>query len=286
MSAPAAPSDEAAVATLLREQDPDRALTTLFAPPAARAGLQALYAFSGEIARVRSLVSDPLPGEMRFQWWRDLLAGSARGAAEAHPVAAQLLLTLERFNLPRQPLLDLIEARTFDLYDDPMPTVTDLEGYCGETASALIRLGSLVLANGRDPGGAEAAGHAGVAYAVTGLLRSYPWHAQRGQLYLPAELMATHGLTRDAALSGVPGPALAAVLAALRTLARHHLAETRARIGSVAPELAPAFLPVALVEPLLARMERADYDPFRTIIGLPPWRRLWVVWRAARRSGL
>jgi phytoene synthase len=286
MSAPAALSDEAAVASLLREQDPDRALTTLFAPPEARAGLQALYAFSGEIARVRSLVSDPLPGEMRFQWWRDLLAGSARGAVEGHPVAAQLLLTLERFSLPRQPLLDLIEARTFDLYDDPMPTVTDLEGYCGETASALIRLGSLVLANGRDPGGAEAAGHAGVAYAVTGLLRAYPWHAQRGQLYLPAELMATHGLTRDAALSGVPGPALLAVLTALRALARHHLAETRARIGSVAPVLAPAFLPVALVEPLLARMERPDYDPFRTIIGLPPWRRLWVLWRAARRSGL
>ena len=110
MSAPAALSDEAAVASLLREQDPDRALTTLFAPPEARAGLQALYAFSGEIARVRSLVSDPLPGEMRFQWWRDLLAGSARGAVEGHPVAAQLLLTLERFSLPRQPLLDLIEA--------------------------------------------------------------------------------------------------------------------------------------------------------------------------------
>ena len=286
MPAPAALSDEAAVATLLREQDPDRALTTLFAPPEARDGLQALYAFSGEIARVRELVSDPLPGEMRFQWWRDLLAGSARGAAEAHPVAAQLLLTLERFRLPRQPLLDLIEARTFDLYDDPMPTVTDLVGSCGETASALIRLGALVLADGRDPGGAEAAGHAGVAYAVTGLLRAYPWHAQRSQLYLPADLMARHGLTRDAALSGIPGPALLAVLADLRALARHHLAETRARIGGVVPAIAPAFLPVALVEPLLARMERPDYDPFRTIIGLPPWRRLWTVWRAARRSGL
>ena len=32
--------------------------------------------------------------------------------------------------------VDLIDARIFDLYDDPMPSLNDLEGYCGETSSA------------------------------------------------------------------------------------------------------------------------------------------------------
>jgi phytoene synthase len=62
-----------------------------------------------------------------------------------------------------------------------MPTTGDLEGYLGETSSALIRLASLVLAGGQDPGGADAAGHAGLAYGITGLLRTLPWHSRRGR---------------------------------------------------------------------------------------------------------
>ena len=61
----------------------------------------------------------------------------------------------------------------FDLYDDTMPTLNDLEGYCGETSSSLIRLGAMILADGSDPGAADAAGHAGVAYALTGLLAPF-----------------------------------------------------------------------------------------------------------------
>src|SRR5579871_5951216 len=52
---------------LVREGDRDRWLASLFAPAAARRHLYALYAFSFEIARVREIVSDPLPGEVRYQ---------------------------------------------------------------------------------------------------------------------------------------------------------------------------------------------------------------------------
>jgi phytoene synthase len=44
----------------------------------------------------------------------------------------------------------------------------------------------------------------------------------------------------------------------------------------------PALLPVALVRAYLARMERADYDPFRTPVDVPQWRKQWLLWRAAR----
>ena len=45
----------------------------------------------------------------------------------------------------KKPFDDYLEARIFDLYDDPMPGRAELEGYCGETASALIQLAALVL---------------------------------------------------------------------------------------------------------------------------------------------
>lgn len=269
---------------LVREGDPDRYFATLFAPADRRPGLFALYAFNLEVARVRESVSNPLPGEIRLQWWRDHLLGETRGDAAGHPVAAALGQTIDRYRLPRPALAALVEARLFDLYDDLFPAVRDLEGYCGETASALIRLATIVLADGADPGGADAAGHAGVAYAVTGLLRSFPWHARRGQVYLPQDILDRSGATREDVVGGRGGPALRAALADMRALAREHLGAVESLRGTVAAAAAPAFLPLVLVPGYLAAMEQRDYDPFRSVVDVPRWRKLWTLWRAARQG--
>lgn len=275
-------SDADHVATLVREHDRDRYYATLFAPADKRPPLFALYAFSSEIARVREAVSSPMPGEIRLQWWRDVLAGEARGDAGANPVAAALLEAVERYRLPRAALLDLIDARTFDLYEDPMPSTNDLEGYLGETSSSLMRLAATVLADGADAGPADAAGHGGVAYGIVGLLRALPWHARRGQLYIPADTLARHGVTRDDVVLGRGGPGVLAALADLRALARSHLASFRAARSALGPAVRAAFLPVGLVEGDLRRMERPDYDPFRTVVDRPAWRTIAALWRASR----
>jgi phytoene synthase len=224
-----------------------------------------------------------MAGEIRLQWWRDALQGEARGDVRANPVAAALEEAIRVNRLGRQPFVDLIDARVFDLYEDPMPRVNDLEGYCGETASALFRLASLVIANGTEPGGAGAAGHAGVAYGITGLLRALPWHARSGQVYLPADILGRYGVTREDIVTGRGGPGLRRACADLRALARQHLKAFEAARPTIAPSAGAAFLPVALVEPYLAAMDRASYDPLNTPIELPRWRRLWRLWRAARR---
>ncbi|WP_141049140.1 phytoene/squalene synthase family protein, partial [Brucella melitensis] len=182
---------------LLREADRDRYLSVLYAPQEKRGALAALYAFNAEIARIRDLVHEPLSGEVRLQWWRDLINGEARGSAEAHPVAAALIETIEKYELPRIAFDNYCEARVFDLYDDPMPSRNDLEGYCGETASALIQLAGFILDRDAAQAHAETAGHAGVAQAVAGLLRLLPIHRRRGQVYVPADMLKAIGVTRD-----------------------------------------------------------------------------------------
>ena len=269
---------------LVRDGDPDRYYASLFAPADKRPHVFALHAFSLEVARIRDAVSEPMLGDIRLQWWRDALQGEARGDVRANPVAAALDETIVRFRLPRPALVGLVDARVFDVYDDPMPTMPDFEGYCGETSSILIRLASIILADGADPGGADAAGHAGVAYAIAGLLRAFPWHARRGQIYVPADLLDRHGVTREDVVSGRGGPGLVSALAELREAARDHLERARRLRATVSPTIAPAFLPVALVSAYLKEMERGDYDPFRTVIDLPRWRKLWLLWAAARRG--
>lgn len=61
----------------LRDTDRDRYLACLLAPADKQRSLAALYAFNAEIARIRDLVHEPIPGEIRMQWWRDLIGNDA-----------------------------------------------------------------------------------------------------------------------------------------------------------------------------------------------------------------
>ncbi len=270
---------------LVYDADRDRYLASLFADSRHRPFLLALYAFNAEIARVRDMVSEPLPGEVRLQWWRDFLNGVEHGSASANPVAAALAETVSTYNLPKEALVAMVEARTFDLYDDQMPSLNDLEGYAGETSSALIQLACLVLNGGDDPDTGEIAGHAGVAYALAGLMRSLPWHAARGQMYLPRDLLERHGVDPQTVHRGGTTPQLLAALTEMRGHVRHHLDRVRARVGDIPPSIAPAFLPLALVEPMLKRMEKSGTDPLKAPVEMSQLRRQWILWRAARKSG-
>jgi len=275
---PALSQAYSAATRLVRQLDPDRALACLFAPREKQPHLFALYAFSAEIARIREVVSEPLPGEIRQQWWRDALTHPGEAG---HDVAIALRHTMARFNLPPEPFLAVIEARSFDLYDDPMPTWVDLEGYCGETASALIRLASLILAGGDEPGSAALCGHAGVAYALTGLLRAFPLHARQGRCFIPQELLTTCGVSLESLYRGEESAGLHAALAEMRARARHHLAIMRAERGAIDKRIAPAFYPVCLCPAYLDAMEKRGFSPFETLITLSPLRKFWLIGKAA-----
>lgn len=271
-------------AAVLRERDRDRYYAALLAPAAASPHLAALYAFSAEVARVRDAVSAPIPGEIRIQWWRDAVEGLGRGEVNAHPIAAAILDTIARFKLPPQAFVDLLDARVFDLYDDPMPSLADLEGYLGETSSALVRLGTLILAGGRDLGGAEAAGHAGLAQGIVGLLRALPRHSRQGRLYLPKDLLDRHGVTRDDVILGRGGPGVVAALGDLRDLAKRHLDRVSTLRPTLSPAIAPAFLPLALVPGDLKALARAASHPSRGPPAPADWRRIATLWWAARKA--
>jgi phytoene synthase len=110
-----------------------------------------------------------------------------------------------------------------------------------------------------------------------------PRHSARGQLYLPADVLRRHGAQSEDVLAARATTEVRAALAELRLHARGHLAAARDLIATMPQAIAPALLPVALVRPLLARMERRRYRPFKSG-DLPQWRRQWILWRAARKG--
>ena len=266
----------------LKQGDPDRYWACLFSPAHHRGALAALYAFNLEIARTREIVSEPMIGEIRLQWWREALDGERSDEAIAHPIAGSLIAAIARYRLPVQPLLDLIDARVFDLYDDPMGTIPALEAYCGETSSALFRLASIILADGGNMGSADLAGHAGVAFGIAGLLSAFPWYSARGQLYLPREVLERHRVTSEDISAQNETVELMQALVEMRRKAREHLSQARALLAGEPLATRLAYLPLVTVEPRLSAMEKSGYRPFASLIEPNRIAMLFRFWRAAQ----
>jgi phytoene synthase len=263
-------------AQLVRQADRDRFVASLFAPAEKRDALYALYAFNAEIARVREAARAALPGEIRLQWWSDVIAGERGGEARANPVAAALLTVMERYQLPPPRLIGMVEARRFDLYDEPMRDLAQLETYAKQTSSALFALAAQILAAVE----ADAiCAPAGVAYAITDLLRALPLRIARRQFYLPTTLLAEYGVDLHDLSAGQPPPGLGVALGELRAFARRNLISVRELMAQFPPPAIPALLPLAIVGPLLDRLEKSP--PFQPA-EIPLWRRQWLIWRAAR----
>jgi phytoene synthase len=281
MSTTDAPKDGAAFcADLVRTHDFVRYASTLFMPGPERRALLSIYAFNVEISRVHEQVSQPLPGEMRLQWWTDMLAGTEHGAVEGNPVAAELLQTIRKHPLPVETLSRLIEEHQFDLYNDPMPSMAALEGYLNDTASALFSLAARVVARPSEEI-EHLARHAGLAQGMAGVIAALGRDASRQQLFLPLQLLQQHGSSKEEVFAGKPTPSIRAAIDQLAGEAQEHLNTAFTLLADVPSEVRPIFLPLANVRRELNLTARAAIDPF-----LPKaasrLRILWTLWRGSR----
>lgn len=266
----------------VRAADHDRYVCTLYAPEGKRDALFSLYAFNAEISGIRDRIREALPGEVRLQWWRDVIATEDNGDGVGHPVADALKATISAHHLPKPAFENMLEARIFDLYDDPMPSRTDLEGYCGETAAALIQLAAMVLDPVAAPRFTELAGRAGCAQAMTGLLLLLPLHRKRGQCFVPADILAAAGSSPEEFVAGNGGPGAQRAVAATIALAQEHLAAFESGASALPVSLRSAFLPLALSRAYLAKME--SQSPLNGVARLSAWRRHWLLLRRATRG--
>jgi phytoene synthase len=273
-----------AAAQLVRRHDRDRFLTALFAPPAQREALYALYAFNYEIARVREIVSEPMLGRMRLQWWRESIAAIFEGAPiRHHEVVAPLAQAIVQRGLSRAHFDMIIEAREADLDDAPPATLEALDAYAEASSGGLVLLAVEALGV-RDEAASAAARDVGTAYALTGLLRAVPFHAAARRLYLPADLIAAQGIDVDRTLfTRKPTAPLAAIVEAVADRARARLASARARRRAVPREALPALLPAVLAERALDQLIRARFDPFAPELARPDGTKALALTLAALR---
>lgn len=91
--------------------DEDRWLSSRYAPRRERRALVALYALNVELARVRTVVSEPTLGAIRFQWWREALEEIEAGSpVRKHDVVQALAACVQQGAYSVKALMRLVDG--------------------------------------------------------------------------------------------------------------------------------------------------------------------------------
>jgi phytoene synthase len=261
----------ASLAELVRRHDRDRYQTVLFAPAARRDALFALYAFNYEVARVREIVREPMLGQIRLQWWREVIDAAYAGIKpRRHEVAEPLTSVIRDYDLSRVHFDRLIDAREQDLAEGPPADIAALEAYAEGTSASLLYL-VLEILRAADPLSMSAARSVGIGYALTGLLRAMPFHIRSGRNYIPPDLASQAGLNPADYAAMRPSDGLRTAAADLAIIAARHFGN----IPRTPRATLPALLPAIIAKRYLHRLRRAGNNPLAPELQVPDPLQVW-----------
>jgi NADH dehydrogenase [ubiquinone] 1 alpha subcomplex assembly factor 6 len=273
-----------APAAIVRRHDRDRYQTALFAPSDRHEALFALYAFNYEVARVRETVTTPMLGQIRLQWWREVIEAAYEGkAARRHEIVQPLVAAIAAFGLSRAHFDRIIDMRERDLDDTAPADLAALVDYAEGTSSALLFLTLQALGAAEEATNA-AAREVGIAYALAGLLRAMPFHAAAGRRYIPEDIAARVGLDPAIYAGRRDTPALRGAAAELAEAAAVHLLTGRRAVGRTPRRARAALLPAVIADRFLLRLRRAGFNPFAPELAAPDPLQSWRLAAAALRN--
>ena len=166
------PSDE--IINRLQVVDPDRLRAAQLADKQQRMALLTLYGFHAELAKVPEIVSEPMIGNIRYQWWRDVLGEIYNDKpVRAHELNAAFAPLCQQYGLPRYWLDKLIDGRERDLDPTPFGNIDEAREYARATSGVLAQLATHILDCEFD---SDRAANIGQVWGMVGLCRAYRYH--------------------------------------------------------------------------------------------------------------
>lgn len=157
----------------------------LFLPKPKRDAIFTVYSFC---RHSDDLVDDaPTPDEARrnLEGWRKEIDACYDGIPN-HPIMTAMLDVLEKFPIPKQYLLDLVEGMEMDILKKRYETFDELSRYCYHAAS-VVGLICIEIFGYRSPTTKDYAINLGKALQLTNILRDVGDDAQKGRIYIPSE---------------------------------------------------------------------------------------------------
>ena len=194
-------------AALARAHARDQWLGALYAGANARGALFALASFDYEIRQALKRARDPNLMAIRLAWWREVISGERQAEAAGNPVALALRAAIDAYALPRAWLEAMLDARLQEIAPQDDFNLVAFRAFADESEGARLRLASRIAAGGRDLDPADAQAPAGVALALTRLLKELPFKAGSAPTLIPTDVAGRHGVSVRISTRGARVPA-------------------------------------------------------------------------------
>lgn len=282
----------------VRNYDYHHYLCLLHLPPTMRKAAFALRAFNVETARAMDVASDPKIGLMRLLWWQEAIDKMFSNKKIEHPTAQALSSVISEHKISKSWLKRSVEARIKDASreeNDIPETIEELEKYAEDTVSTLLYT-TLQAGGIRSTAADHAASHIGKASGLLLLLKSLPYHANRGRQisYLPTKVAMNHGLLVKQGgrleIQVEPSERLSDAVFEMASVANIHLQKARELAATIPKEAFPVLLPAIPAQVLLDSLRRRQFNVFDSrlaqgVMGISPlWFLLKLQWYAWRRK--
>lgn len=246
-------------------------------PRAMRPHMHAIYAY----ARVADDFADEEHDLAKLEQWERELEQAYSGVPH-HPVFVALADTVRRFDLPRQPFLDLLTAFRADVNFQGFETMAELLEYCRCSANPVGRL-VLYLFGYRDPGRQALSDQVCSGLQLANFWQDIAIDLGKGRIYLPRQDLARLGYSPEQLRAGIVNEAFVALMRHEIEVARDLLAAGGALARLVDGRLRRDVLMFAGGGMAILRaIEAAGYDVFKHRPALARADYLRVGWNALR----
>ncbi|MGD1933678.1 MAG: squalene/phytoene synthase family protein [Candidatus Phaeomarinobacter sp.] len=264
------------VSEQLRRADSDRFLSALFAPAEVRPHLLALYALDVELKRIPTLVSEPMLGAIRFQWWRDTIGSIYQGDHPGHELVPALSAAIEAGRLPAEGFHHWLDAREDEMNEFPFADLAAMEAHAKRSDGTIMNMATRLLGASDDT---DILAPFATAYGLIDLLKRCGLAAGHQSAFLPVDKIEAQ---TQALFSGRLTPEVTSTFAAVANHAKQSIGT--ARKTKVPTGFVPAGLYAGLVPSYARLFTRLDFDPLRTSPEVPAYRRQIALMARAMRG--
>lgn len=251
-------------ASEVKNNDYYRYICCLFTPEILRVRLFTLYAFNNEIAKIKELVSEPMPGLIRLTWWREAIDEIYNNKPPRnHEVVKSLYELIKTTDLPRSFLEKIIDARETDLEFLPPNNLEDLKKYLDGTSVALLHASLHVIGVNKQPA-RDAANYIGIAYALIGIMRRAKWDAAKKHVMFPMDMLEKQGINMYDIAEGLNLDKTKVIVKQLCDKVEVNLRHAKALHKDLPKKALPIYLHSIIASCFLRRIIKNDYDLFNT----------------------
>ncbi len=252
-------------------------------PTLQRRAMNALYAFCREVDDVVDECHDENIARIKLSWWRAEISRLFQKNPQ-HKVTQALLPLLDHFNLAEEYFYEIVDGMEMDLNHHEYQSFKELNLYCYRVAS-VVGILSAEIFGFSDRKTLVYAQALGTAFQLTNILRDVREDAARGRCYIPQDELELFGVSKQDLNQPVTSARVVNLFKMQEQRAREYYAKAFNELPNADRyQQRPGLIMAKIYQTLLDEIENDGFRVLEHTIKLPPLRKLWLAWRAARHE--